>query len=165
MSEKQPIREVDAKTVHDWMRSGEAVVVDVRSTPMRETRSIAGTIGMPLNHLDFDALEIRDGQSVVFQCEVGITSMRAARLAAAHGMNAPIYNLKGGIREWNRLGLPVEGISDAPLSLRRPVWLGAGVAAAAGLALGIFVSPWYALGGAVVAVGILLMAMSGRFHA
>lgn len=165
MSDKPQVEEIDPQTVHQWMQSGEAVVVDVRSTPMRETRSIAGTIGMPLTQLDFDSLEIRDGQSVVFQCEVGITSMRAARLAAAHGMKAPIYNLKGGIREWNRLGLPVEGMSNAPLSLRRPVWLGAGFAAAAGLALGIFVSPWYALGGAVVAIGILLTAMSGRLQA
>jgi len=165
MSEKRVIEEIDAQTVHQWMRSGEAVVVDVRSSTMRETRSIAGTVGMPLNRLDFDALEIREGQSVVFQCEVGMASMRAARLAAAHGLEAPIYNLKGGIQEWNRRGLPVQGISDAHLSLRRPVWVAAGLVAVAGLLLGIFVSPWFGLVGAIGAIGILLAAMSGRFGA
>jgi len=156
MSEMQPIRNVEPDTVHQWMQSGEAVVVDVRSLGSRQIRYIEGTLEMPLRDLDPGAIQVKPGQSLVFQCEVGVASMRAARIAAANGVDVPIYNLRGGIREWMRRGLPVHETGLAPVRRNRRIQVLSSLCLIAGIALGIWVSPWFVLlAGSAAAVLVL----------
>lgn len=105
----QTIKEVDAATAKRWMDSGEAVIVDVRRERIRARCYIPGTVSLPLDHLDPASIPGEAGSRLVFQCDVGVTSLAVARRVAIMGVDRRIFNLSGGIRAWSAAGLPTAG--------------------------------------------------------
>ncbi len=103
------IEEVDVETAKRWMDSGEAVIVDVRREGNRARRYIPGTVSMPLDTFDAASIPGSAGTRLVFQCDVGATSLAVARQVAAMGVDRRIFNLSGGIRAWSAAGFPTEG--------------------------------------------------------
>ncbi len=81
-------------------------VVDVREPYEREAGHIAGTRHIELSQLAAEANTLDRERPVVFYCRVGNRSALATDACRASGMNA--YNLRGGITEWVRRGLPIE---------------------------------------------------------
>lgn len=103
------IKEVDATTAKRWMDSGEAVIVDVRRERIRARCYIPGTVSLPLDRLDRESMPGEAGDRLVFQCDVGVTSLAVARRVAIMGVDRRIFNLSGGIRAWSAAGLPTLG--------------------------------------------------------
>ncbi|HRN75324.1 rhodanese-like domain-containing protein [Ottowia sp.] len=120
--------ELPPQTAHEWMQSGEAVLVDVRTDAEREwVGFVPGAQvvawkqwpGMALNP-DFDA-RIRalaqQRKPLMLLCRSGVRSMAAARRATELGVTA--YNVMGGFEGdldaqaqrghkngWRNAGLP-----------------------------------------------------------
>ncbi len=119
--------DVTPQTAYEWMQSGEAVLVDVRTDAEREwVGFVPGAVavawkqwpGMAMND-SFDAAiqQAAQGKKVVLLCRSGVRSVAAAKRAAELGLEA--YNilegfegdpnesahrgLKGG---WRMRGLP-----------------------------------------------------------
>jgi len=115
------IEEVDVQTAKRWMERGEAVIVDVRRERNRTRRYIPGTVSMPLDAFDAGSIPGSAGSRLVFQCDVGVTSLAVARQVVAMGVDRRIFNLSGGIRAWSAAGFPTEGtgFSLAALLFRR----------------------------------------------
>ena len=111
-----------------WLQSGEAVLVDVRTDAEREwVGKVPGAIavawkqwpGMALN-ADFDAqllAAVPQGRKVVLLCRSGVRSVVAAQRATSLGLQA--YNIlegfegdvdgngqRGQLGGWRRRGLP-----------------------------------------------------------
>ena len=111
-----------------WVQSGEAVLVDVRTDAEREwVGFVPGAValawkqwpGMALN-ADFDAglqAAVPDGKKVVLLCRSGVRSVAAARRATELGLQA--YNIlqgfegdadaqaqRGHVGGWRLQGLP-----------------------------------------------------------
>jgi len=81
-------------------------VVDVREPYEREAGRIAGTRHIELSQLAAEATTLDRKRPVIFYCRVGNRSAMATDAFRASGLRA--YNLRGGITEWVRRGLPIE---------------------------------------------------------
>lgn len=81
-------------------------VVDVREPYEREAGRIAGTRHIELSRLTAEVSTLDSERPVIFYCRVGSRSAMATDAFRASGLDA--YNLRGGITEWVRRGLPIE---------------------------------------------------------
>jgi hydroxyacylglutathione hydrolase len=95
----------DRLTATDSSRA--PVVIDVRAPREREQKRIAGSVGMPLNHLTDRLAELPTDRPLIVHCAGGYRSSIAASLLALHGFG-PISEIAGGITAWEAAGLPIE---------------------------------------------------------
>ncbi len=140
-----PFQEASPAQVRQWLRSGEAVLIDVREPDEFAREYIAGATLLPLSRFDpaQALLKAKPGQRIVMQCKSGRRSADACRLAtplAAAGHT--VFTLAGGIEAWKKENLPVElNTSVSGVSVMRQVQLVIGVGVLAGSALAWFVHP------------------------
>lgn len=153
------VPQVDAQTLHHWLQAGEAVVVDVREGPHYLRAHLPGALSVPFSRLDLGEVAAR-GRRVVFQCEIGLISLRAGERALEQGLGE-VYNLEGGIQGWRRAGLPVEGSGRGPLPIMRQVQIAAGSLVLLGTLLGAFVHPALLVIPGFVGAGLLFAGATG----
>lgn len=84
-------------------------IVDVRGEDeyTGELGHIAGSHLIVLNTLPDHVDELPKDETIVFVCKSGGRSARAATFAHDAGFES-VFNMKGGMLNWNSLGLPVE---------------------------------------------------------
>lgn len=82
------------------VRSGQAVLVDVRTSQERSQHSIPGSVHAPVAQLgsNLDGLQRYKDREVIFYCATGSRSMVAAIRAKQAGFSAG--HLEGGIAAW-----------------------------------------------------------------
>jgi rhodanese-related sulfurtransferase len=154
------VKSVDPKTLQGWLHAGEAMLVDVRDAGMHAAERIPGARSIPLSMLDAAKLRGGPGQRLVFHCEIGIASAKAARRALESGRDG-VYNLEGGIAAWKQAGLPIESDPGAPLPIIRQVQIAAGSLVVLGTVLGVTVSPWFLLLSGAVGAGLVFAGATG----
>ena len=86
------------------------VVLDVRSAGEQAKKRIAGTLAIPLNHLEERVKDIPAGRPVVVFCAGGYRSSIAASLLQRLGF-ARVSEIAGGITAWEAAKLPVVGVA------------------------------------------------------
>lgn len=97
---------ITGATVLEQVQSGAApVIVDLRTAGERDSGIIAGSLHIPLNHLEERAAEIPAGRPVVVHCQGGYRSAIAVSLLERMGIVAA--DLVGGFGAWEAAGLPV----------------------------------------------------------
>jgi rhodanese-related sulfurtransferase len=154
------VRDVDAHTLSEWLRSGQALIVDVRPPEMFAAERIPGAVSLPLPTLGRSTLPDFGNRKLVLQCEVGIASEKGARKLLQEGALSEVYHLPGGLRAWKRAGLAVEG-SPVGLSVPRQVQIAAGSLVVLGVVLGGLVSPRFLLLSAFVGAGLVFSGVTG----
>ncbi|MGE0363342.1 MAG: rhodanese-like domain-containing protein [Vicinamibacterales bacterium] len=82
------------------------VVVDVRTPQERQSKAIAGSVGMPLSRLPQQLRELPTGRPLLVYCAGGYRSSIAASVLQRAGF-ADVSELAGGIAAWEAAGLPV----------------------------------------------------------
>jgi rhodanese-related sulfurtransferase len=82
------------------------VVVDVRNPREWSAKHIAGSVNIPLNHLQERIFEIPAQRPVAVHCAGGYRSSIAASILQQHGM-ASVIEMAGGIAAWEAARLPV----------------------------------------------------------
>jgi rhodanese-related sulfurtransferase len=104
---------ISAQQAFEWLKNGEALLIDVREPDEFTAEHIAyasllplGMVGDVLRNMDIPA-----GRKLVFQCKKGMRGGQACDVVAgmAHLQNVDIYNIAGGIESWKTAGLPVIG--------------------------------------------------------
>jgi rhodanese-related sulfurtransferase len=103
----EPFERVDAARGKALLDGGALKLVDVREPAEWNRGRIAGAVLVPLNNLLVAPREYLTGDGVLFYCAQGIRSAVACEVAAAIGLNR-IYNLEGGIQDWEAQGFPIE---------------------------------------------------------
>ena len=83
------------------------LVVDVRAPREREQKRIAGSVGMPLNHLGERLSELPADRPLLVYCAGGYRSSIAASLLQRHGFTQ-VSEIAGGIAAWEAAKLPME---------------------------------------------------------
>lgn len=83
------------------------LLVDVRAPGERQQKRIAGSLEMPLNHLEERAGELPGGRPLLVFCAGGYRSSIAASLLQRRGF-AQVSEIAGGITAWEAGHLPVE---------------------------------------------------------
>ena len=99
------VAEVDAPTAQDWVKSGDAVIVDVREHEEVAHAAVAVAKLLPMSHVNVDEYPDFGAKKVVVLCHSGARSAHVAAALTARGVEA--FNLKGGIVAWIQAGLPV----------------------------------------------------------
>lgn len=100
------LHELDAAQVHELLRSGRAVLIDVREPGEFEAERIPGALLFPLSSFDPGSLPLDTHKRIVFQCGTGRRSAQAACRVLASGL-AEASHLAGGISAWKRAGFTV----------------------------------------------------------
>jgi hydroxyacylglutathione hydrolase/adenylyltransferase/sulfurtransferase len=103
---KDPEIEISVKDADELLRSGEAVLIDVREPHEWDAGRIAGARHVQMEHLASQAETIPRDRPVIFQCRLGNRSAMAAQAFRASGYEA--LSMAGGLKAWHEAGLPLE---------------------------------------------------------
>ncbi len=104
---KATIQEISVTELHDRMKSGNLLIVDVRSTSEYGQGHVPGAQSIPLQELESRADQLPREGDIYLICAVGGRSHRAATFLAAQGFQNPI-NILGGSRAWRDQGYRLE---------------------------------------------------------
>jgi rhodanese-related sulfurtransferase len=98
---------VSAPFAAEILASGNsALAVDVRAPRERERKFIAGSLGVPLNHLEEKVSMLPRDRTLLVYCAGGYRSSIAASLLQKHGFTR-VSEIAGGIAGWEAAKLPV----------------------------------------------------------
>lgn len=119
---------ISPRQAHEWLASGEAILIDVREPDEFKAEHIAYAASLPLMKLGnlLDQLHMPANRKVIFQCLRGKRGEQACALASQDNGAADLYNIDGGIDAWKAAGLPVvteAGAATGGLSIFRQVQL------------------------------------------
>lgn len=148
------------KVAADRLKSGKAVLVDIREPDEYAREHIPGSISLPVSALDEADLKLDAGQNAIFHCKSGMRTDSNCAILARH-VEGDAFMLEGGLDAWRALGLPTAKDSKAPLEINRQVQITAGSLILIGVLLGWFVAPaWIGLS-AFVGAGLMFAGISG----
>jgi rhodanese-related sulfurtransferase len=102
------IKNIDAKTLKDWLDRGVALVVDVRNPDEHENASIPGSMLIPIADLSTKALPKATGKKLVMHCQFGKRGSRACEKLLAEDPKLELYNLEGGLNAWASAGYSIK---------------------------------------------------------
>jgi hydroxyacylglutathione hydrolase len=98
---------ISAPLAAERLVAGAALAVDVRNPGERNQKSIAGSVGLPLNHLRERIDELPKDRPLLVYCAGGYRSSMAASLLARHGFTG-VSEIAGGLAAWEAAKLPME---------------------------------------------------------
>ena len=149
-----------AAKVAERMKSGHAVLIDIREADEFVRRHAAGALSRPLSGFEAAHLKVEAAKDVVFTCRSGMrTGANCDRLAAS--VDGEAFVLQGGLDAWVAAGLPVQEDRKAPLELMRQVQITAGLLVLTGVLLGFTVHVgFFALSG-FVGAGLTFAGATG----
>lgn len=148
------------REVADRVRTGRAVLIDIREADEFARRHAAGALSRPLSAFEAAHLKIEPARDVVFACRSGMrTQANCDRLAAA--TDGAAFVLEGGLDAWAAAGLPVDEDRRAPLELMRQVQIGAGLLVLAGVVAGLTLHPAFFGVSAFVGAGLTFAGATG----
>lgn len=132
------MQSIDATTLHHWLETGEALLVDVREPAEYAAEHIPSATLLPLGQTCCAKLPAGNGKKLVIHCRKGGRGGNACAKLLAEDPTLAVYNLEGGIEAWAAAGYAVARGARRVLPLDRQVQLTIGVVAlvASLLALG-----------------------------
>ena len=86
------------------------LALDVRTPHERDQKYIAGSLGIPLNHLTENLEKLPKDRPLLVYCAGGYRSSLAASLLQCSGFNR-VSEIAGGITAWEAANLPVQSAS------------------------------------------------------
>lgn len=155
------IKNINAKTLKEWLDADSAVLVDVREPAEYEAESIKGAKLIPLSSVCKAVLPDFSGKKLVMQCHLGGRSASACAKLLADAPDLEIYNLEGGISAWALAGYPVETSGKFFLPLDRQVQLTIGICLLIASSLGYFISPKFFLLTGFFGAGLIFAGLTG----
>lgn len=99
-------KDVTATDLNALLKSGTALLVDVREADEFAAEHIAGAVNMPLSSFQPSQLPDAGGRTIILQCAGGKRSGMALDKCAA-AQTVIDTHLAGGIAAWKAAGLPV----------------------------------------------------------
>lgn len=103
------VKTVDHQQATLLINKQNAKIVDVRSKEEFKKGHIVDAVNIPLAEIknnQLSALENAKASPIIMVCNAGMTSAQAAQLMVKAGFES-VYNLKGGMSEWQQSNLPV----------------------------------------------------------
>jgi len=99
--------ELTAEEVQAQLKSGEAILVDVREPAEYEDERIPGAFLMPLGLLHGDQFPAPSNTRIILMCHLGGRSAQAADMLMQSG-HKTVHHLGGGIEAWKAAGLKTQ---------------------------------------------------------
>ncbi len=159
------VQQATPQQVHDWLATGDAILIDVREPDEYAREHIKGAVLIPLSTFDpvQAASKARPGQRLVFHCRGGTRSTQAAQLAAAHaGSSFAVLSMTGGILAWKAQGLAVvTDTSRSRISILRQVQIIVGGTVLVASVLAWLVHPAFVALAGLMGAGLTFAGVSG----
>jgi adenylyltransferase/sulfurtransferase len=95
------LKEIDAVTLNQWLKGKEVQLIDVRESNEFEQYNIGGK-NIPLSVLRKRVNEINDSKITVVLCQSGSRSAKAIDFIQSFNSSITLFNLKGGLNNYNR---------------------------------------------------------------
>jgi rhodanese-related sulfurtransferase len=93
--------------VHEILINNEDYfIIDVRSKEEYNQGHLDGAFLIPVDEIKKRVAEIPRNKPVIVYCKTGVRSLEAANILIKSGFKA-VYDMKGGITEWQKKGYPV----------------------------------------------------------
>jgi glyoxylase-like metal-dependent hydrolase (beta-lactamase superfamily II)/rhodanese-related sulfurtransferase len=109
----QTTERVSAQVAAERLAGGNPpLVLDVRAPREHDSKHIAGSLNIPLNHLAERMKEVPTGRPLLVHCAGGYRSSVAASLLQKHGFGG-ISEIAGGVTAWEAAGLPLRAEEQA----------------------------------------------------
>ena len=97
--------EITPEQALKMLKSGEAVLLDVRTMPEYEQEHVEGSKWIPLNELESRIGELDRKKAIILCfCRSGARSAYACNMLEEKGFSK-LYNVSGGIIDWKLSGL------------------------------------------------------------
>ena len=103
----EPVEAVSRAELLERVRSGDAVVVDLRPVEEYEAGHIAGAISIPLAELEAHLAELPAGVEIVAYCRGPFCALAPQGVALLQRAGRRARRLEDGFPEWRLAGLPV----------------------------------------------------------
>lgn len=134
-------RTIQPKEADILLKSGAAVLIDVREPDEFKAEHIAYALSIPLSRFEseFKALDIPQDRKILFQCLKGRRGEQACMHVVQNGICPnEILNIEGGIEKWKEEGLVVVGGEKGPvMSIFRQVQIIVGSLVALSVCVGL----------------------------
>jgi hydroxyacylglutathione hydrolase len=98
---------VSAPLAAERLAGGTPLAVDVRTPAERQQKRVAGSVGIPLNHLRERLGELPADRPLIVYCAGGYRSSIAASLLQQQGLTR-VSEIAGGMTAWEAANLPME---------------------------------------------------------
>ena len=108
----EPVEAVSRAELLERVRSGDAVVVDLRPVEEYEAGHIAGAISIPLAELEAHLAELPAGVEIVAYCRGPFCALAPQGVALLQRAGRRARRLEDGFPEWRLAGLPVAARSQ-----------------------------------------------------
>lgn len=152
---------IEPAEVDVMFKAGAILLVDVRSEDEHRHARIPGSVCMPLDRIDAEAVErMAAGRTVVFHCRTGRRSDEAIDRIGRR-LSMPVAGLAGGITRWTADGHSIERDPNRSLPMMRQVQITAGAMIVAFSILAALMSPWFLLGTTFVGGGLCFAGLTG----
>jgi len=102
------VKNIDAKTLKEWLDNKEAVLVDVREPSEYSAKNIKSSVLIPLANVSMDVLPDFTDKKLVIHCHAGKRGGVACEKLFSQDNEMEVYNLEGGISAWENAGFAVE---------------------------------------------------------
>jgi len=155
------LKNIDAKTLKEWVDADEVVVIDVREPAEHSTKKIDGTILLPVGRICTGDLPELGGKKLVVHCLKGGRGENACQKILSEQFEGEIYNLEGGIEAWEAAGLPVEKGCRKVLPLDRQMQLTVGLLIVLAAGLAHFVAPSFIFLAGFLGLGLTFAGLTG----
>jgi rhodanese-related sulfurtransferase len=103
----EPVEAVSRAELLERVRSGDAVVVDLRPAEEYEAGHIAGAISIPLAEIESHLAELPAGVEIVAYCRGPYCALAPQGVALLRRAGRRARRLEDGFPEWRLAGLPV----------------------------------------------------------
>ena len=94
--------------VHDSLKAGEIVLIDVRTPPEYMMEHIDGSLLMPMAFFNPECLPDQSVKRIVLHCGSGARSGKIGEESIRAGVT-PLAHMEGGFAAWKKAGLPYRG--------------------------------------------------------
>ena len=146
--------------VAERLKTGRAVLVDIREPDEFRRRHAPNAVSRPLSGFAAAHLRVEPRRDVVFTCKTGMRTGGACdQLADAVAGEA--FVLDGGLDAWAAAGFPVVEDRKQPLEIMRQVQIAAGSLVLLGVGLGFLAHPAFFGLSAFVGAGLAFAGATG----
>lgn len=118
MAEDNTLEAWSPQQVHDALRAGEIVLIDVRTPQEFMVEHVEGALLAPMAFVDPRYLPAQEGKRIVLHCGSGARSGKVGAACLAAGLPR-MAHMEGGFAAWKAAKLPYIGTDPATGAPRR----------------------------------------------
>ena len=146
---------ISPEKAFEWLKNGEAILIDVREADEFNSGHIAYAVSLPLSSFGtvLKDFHVPENSKIIVQCLRGSRGAQACvTFDNDNRFGNKVYNIDGGIDAWKDAGLPVVGaVKQRGMSIFRQVQT----------VIGALIMLMVALGFAGITIGFILAGLFG----